>query len=195
MFIGDILKNNHWVTLVSFAKKGIYYSINNKEELKQVLGEEIDKKFKTYKDFAGKTFDEVIDKELRNRTEIKTVSNLASGYLENINGKFVFKPFEENMQLSPITSFLKGDFNSDGLNEVLVAGNLFNVSPYQGKLDGNVGFLIQKGKKITSGLDLGLNLGNVQVKQLKVIRLKNQSYLLVIVKTGKNLIYKLIKEN
>ena len=195
LYMGSLKGKTKVKTLVSFAKKGIYYSVNNKDQLQKVFGKDIDAKFKTYKDFAGKSFDDVIDKKWQEQTTLKTVENLASGYLENNNGKFVFKPFEESMQLAPITSFLRDDFNLDGEKEVLATGNLFNVTPYLGKLDGNVGFLIQKGHKITNGIDLGLNLGNVPVKQLKVIRFNNKGYLWVVVKEGKNLIYKILNDN
>ncbi|MCF6180884.1 VCBS repeat-containing protein [Lutibacter sp.] len=195
MYVGDILKNGNWVTLVSFAKNDKYYSVNNKDELVHVLGDKFVKKFKTYKNFAGKTFDEIIDKELQNNVKLKTVTNLASGYLENNNGKFIFKPFEEQLQLAPITSFLKDDFNGDGLNEVLVAGNIFGVPPYQGKLDGNLGYLLQEGNKITNGLELGLNFGNVQIKEIKMTTIGTRNYLIVAINNNNTQIYRIINTN
>jgi len=192
MYVGNILKNGNWLTLVSFAKNGNYYSINTKDELEHALGNKIDKKFKSYKDFAGKTFDEIIDKNWQNNAKLKTVATLASGYLENDNGKFVFKPFDEQLQLAPITCFLKKDFNRDKKNEVLVAGNIFGVPPYQGKLDGNLGCLLQKEGKITNGLDLGLNFGNVQIKKIKMATIGTQNYLIAIVNNNNSQLYKII---
>ena len=189
MLIGNLLKNHKWLTLLSFAKNGTYYSTNTKEELQQVMGNYIDTKFKSYKAFAGKNFDQIIDKKLQERGVLKTVQNLSSGYLENRNGSYIFKAFNETLQLSPITCFLKEDFNNDGLEEVLIAGNLFEVPPFQGKLDGNLGYILHKGGKIISGLDIGLAIGNKQIKQLKTYKIGNENYLIIVINNDKTLIY------
>ncbi len=195
MLAGDILKNGNWATLVSFAKNGSYYSVNNKDELAQIFGSKLDEKFKSYKDFAGKTFDEIIDKKWITNTKLLTVTNLASGYLENNNEKFIFKSFEEELQLAPITNFLKKDFNGDAKKEILIAGNLFSVPPYQGKLDGNLGYLLQKGNKITNGLALCLHFGNAPIKKIKTASVGKQSFLIVAINNRKAQIYKIINPN
>jgi len=192
MLIGNLLKNDKWLTLLSFSKNGTYYSINTKEELQKVLGSYIDTKFKNYRAFSGKDFNQIIDKKLQVRSILKTVQNLSSGYLENINGSYIFKAFNETLQLSPITCFLKADFNNDGLDEVLAAGNLFEVPPFQGKLDGNLGHILHADGKVTTGLDLGLATGNKQVKQLKALKIGVENYLIVVVNDDKTLLYKII---
>lgn len=193
MYSGNLLQNGPWVTLLSFAKNGIYYSINNKDELQLVLGNYIIDKFKSYHDFAGKDFDEIIDKKLQKSATLYTVQNLSSGYLENTNGRFVFKPFQESLQLAPITNFLKADFDRDTNEEVLMVGNLFNVPPYNGKLDGNMGYLLQKNNKISFGANLGLALENKQIKIMKLININNKRYLIAVVNNDKNLVYQLIQ--
>jgi len=155
------------------------------------LGTIITDKFKSYNECAGKNFDEIIDEKLQNSAVLKTVQNLSSGYLENINGRFIFKPFQDSLQLAPITSFLKADFDNDTIEEVLIAGNLFSVPPYNGKLDGAIGYFLQKKGKIIPGTALGLAIGNKQVKTLKLIKINNQSYLIVLANNSANLVYEL----
>jgi len=193
MYVGDINSKGKTETLLSFAKNGTYYSVNNKDELQKVLGHYIDTKFKTYKDFAGKSFDEIFDKKLQNRLSLKTVSNLSSGYLENRKGKFVFKSFDEALQLSPITSFLKYDFNNDGIDEVLSAGNFFGLPPYNGKFDTNTGYVLQQGGNNLSGIELGINFGNLEIKHLKTVSIGQNTYLIVVVNNGTSQIYKILK--
>lgn len=192
MFVGDFDGNGKTETLISFAKNKVYYSINGKDELEMVFGDLIESKFNTYQEFAGKSFDQIFDKPFLSKAKLETVTNLSSGYLENNNGKFSFSPFIDVLQLSPITCFLKDDFNKDGTDEVLLAGNLFGVPPYQGKLDGNLGYMLHTGGKVTTGLDLGLDIGNRQIKQLKMLKFGNQNYLIVVVNNDKALIYKMI---
>jgi len=191
MYYGHLLQKDKNITLLSFAKKGTYYSINNKDELQLVLGNYISKKFKTYKDFAGKSFDEIIDNKIIKRAKIKSVNNLSSGYLENENGKFVFKSFKEMLQLAPITCFLKNDFDKSNKKEVLMAGNIFGVPPYNGKLDGNIGYILKKGGKILSGIDLGLNFGNKQIKKLKMVKINGENYLIAVINNDKTQVYKI----
>jgi enediyne biosynthesis protein E4 len=193
MYVGDINGKGKIETFLSFAKNGTYYSINNKDELQKVLGHYIDSKFKTYKDFAGKSFDEIFDKKLQNRLNLKTVNNLSSGYLENRKGKFVFKSFDEALQLSPITSFLKYDFNNDGIDEVLLAGNFFGLPPYNGKFDTNTGYVLQQRGNNLSGIELGLNFGNLEIKHLKTVSIGQNTYLIVVVNNGTSQIYKILK--
>lgn len=192
MYVGDFDRNGKTETLVSFAKKNVYYSINDKDELDLAFGELIGSKFSTYKEFAGKSFDQIFDSSFLNKAALKTVSNLSSGYLENNKGNFSFKPFKEILQWAPITCFLKDDFNKDGKDEVLLAGNLFGVMPYNGKFDANVGYVLQQGGNVLSGIDLGINFGNKEIKHLNIIKINDKHYVLATVNNGKTLVYQIL---
>jgi hypothetical protein len=192
MYVGDFNRNGKTETLVSFAKNSVYYSINEKDELDSVFGDLIKSKFSSYQEFAGKTFDEIFDSSFLNKATLKTVSNLSSGYLENKNGNFSFKPFKEVLQWAPITCFLKDDFNKDGTDEVLLAGNFFGVSPYNGKFDANIGYVLQQGGNVLCGIDLGINFGNKEIKHLNTIAINGKRYLLATVNNGKTLVYQIL---
>ncbi|MGV6844666.1 MAG: VCBS repeat-containing protein [Lutibacter sp.] len=178
LYVGDFLKNGNWQTLLSIYKNGNYYSFNNKDQMNKAFNNYFSKKFHSYKDFAGKSFEEIIDKKWLTEETEKTVSNLASGYLKNNNGKFTFIPFSNSLQQSPITSFTSLKINNN--SSVLCTGNIFSVPPIIGKLDGNLGALISNKTAITNGIQLGLKIGNVQVKKAQLIKLKNKKYLIIV---------------
>ncbi len=192
MYVGDFKGNGETETLISFAKNGVYYSINDKDELDFVFGDLIKSKFSSYKEFAGKSFGQIFDSSFLNKAALKSVTNLSSGYLENNHGKFSFKPFAEVLQWAPITCFLKDDFNKDGIDDVLLAGNFFGVTPYNGKFDANIGYILQQGGKVLSGIDLGINFGNKEIKHLNTITINGKYYLLATVNNGKTLVYQIL---
>src|SRR5690606_8896913 len=141
MFYKDFDGNGSTETIVAYEKNGEYYTVNGLDELVSQLAF-FRKKFPAYHKFAGKTLEEIVDPEQLRSAEKFEITTMASGYLLNSGGKFTFKEFETPLQVAPITAFLKSDFNNDGLEEVLVAGNYFGVTPYHGRFDGLAGNMI-----------------------------------------------------
>lgn len=97
------------------------------------------------------------------------------------------------LQVAPITSFLKYDFDGDQKDEVLASGNYFGVTPYHGRLDAFSGALIKNSKSITLGSQLGLDLSRKAVKKINVIHLKDKPYLLVTFNNSKAEVYSILK--
>jgi len=135
--------------------------------------------------------DEIFDKKTLNITNILEVNTLESGYLKNENGKFTFIPFQAELQVSPITVFLNYDFDNDGKNEILAAGNYFGVKPFHGRFDSFSGALIKGENKIILGHKIGLDLAQKSVRHLNIITLNNRAYLLVTINDNMAQVYEL----
>lgn len=181
MYYADFDDNKRTESIIATEKDGEYYTTANFDELSEQLVSIMRKKFTTYKCFAGKNIKEVFGEKLLNNATLLEVHTLTSGWLENENEKFKFHPFESKLQTAPITNFLKYDFNNDGKEEVLAAGNYFGVKPYHGKFDAFPGALISNKKNIQPTSNIGLDLSNKAITQLNTIRINNQNYLLVTV--------------
>ncbi|WP_456867843.1 VCBS repeat-containing protein [Galbibacter sp. BG1] len=181
MYYADFDNNKRTETILATEKDGAYYTVANFDELSEQLVSIMRKKFTDYKSFAGKNIEEVFGEKLLNNATLLEVHTLTSGWLENENGKFKFHAFERKLQTAPITNFLKHDFNNDGKEEVLAAGNYFGVKPYHGKFDAFPGALISNKKNIQLTSNIGLDLSNKAITQLNTIRINNQNYLLVTV--------------
>ena len=190
LFYSDFDDNGSTETIVVTEKNGEYYPLENLDVLaSQIVS--LKKKFTTYTEFAGKSIAQIFDKaQLDNATEF-TVNELRSGYLKNEDGKFTFVPFKNELQVSPITAFLKYDFDGDGREEVLAAGNYFGVKPFHGRFDSFPGALIKSEKSVLLGSQIGLELALKAVRHLNIISLNGQSYLLVTVNDDKAQVYKL----
>ncbi len=192
MYYSDFDGNGSTETIVAYSKNGKYYPVAGLDELVSQLSY-LRKKFPAYKDFAGRTIEEIFDKEQLENAELLTVETMASGYLLNSGGTFTFKEFQAPLQVAPVTSFLLHDFNNDGKNEVLVAGNYFGVTPYHGNFSSLAGAMITSTGKILEGDHLGLNLTQQSVRDLAIIKIDGERYLMVTVNDDKPQFYKLAK--
>ncbi len=190
MYYGDLDEDGRTETVLATAKEGKYYPLSGLDALSgQMIS--LKKKFTKYKDFAGKTIEEVFDKNQLQKATLLELQTLASGYLKNEGGKFSFVPFSTALQVAPIMAFLAYDFNDDGTQEVLSAGNYFGVKPFHGRLDSFSGALIQDENTVILGNELGMDLTQKSVRDLQMISLDQQPYILVTFNNDTTEVYKL----
>lgn len=191
MYYSDFDNNGSTETIIAYEKKGKYYPVAGLDELVSQLSY-LRKKFPAYRDFAGKSLESVFDEEQLENANLLEVNTLASGYLLNSGGKFTFKAFNESLQVAPISSFLSGDFNNDGTKEVLVAGNYFGVTPYHGRFGSSAGNLILDENTTLEGKELGINLTQKAVRNLKILNVQGSKILVVVLNNEAPHFYKLV---
>lgn len=178
MYYADFDTNGTTETIVATEKNGKYYPLASLDALSEQLVS-LKKKFPSYKNYAGKTIEEVLDKQQLKNSSLLTVNILQSGYLKNNNGKFDFFPFQKELQVAPLKAFLSFDFDKDGKKEVLTAGNYFGVKPFHGRFDSFSGALIKSENNVILGHQLDLNLTQKSVRHLNIISLNDKEYLMV----------------
>ncbi|WP_342750380.1 VCBS repeat-containing protein [Aureitalea marina] len=190
MYVSDFDDNGALESVVSTEVDGYYYPLLGLDEL---AGQMVflRKKFTSYADFAGLPLDQVFDDDLLQKASLLEVNILSSGFLRNNDGEFNFEKFNENLQIAPVRSGLKADFDKDGAPELLLAGNFVDLIPFHGRLDSFGGALIHSDKQIDLGADLGLNLTNQVVSDLELIELNQESYLLVLIYDGPARVYRI----
>ena len=191
MFYDDFDKNGDFETIVAIEKAGKYYTTMGLDELAEQFSGMLKKKFTSYKACAGKTVDEIFDSKLLEKANLFEVHNLKSGYLENNNGKFNFIPFSNNLQVAPITCFVKEKFGNSKSESVFAAGNYFGTTPYHSRMDGFSGALIKNEKTILMGNKIGIDLTRKAVRHLNIINLNSKKYMLVTINNKPAEIYKL----
>ncbi|SEC19578.1 Repeat domain-containing protein [Tenacibaculum sp. MAR_2009_124] len=192
MYYADFDKNGSTETIVCNYKNGDYYPLLGLDELaSQIVS--LRKKFTTYKSFAGKPIEGIFESSVLNKAQVLEVHTLASGYLKNEGSSFVFVPFQNELQVAPIFSFLEYDFDQNGESEILAGGNYFGVSPFHGRFDSFPGAMIYAENKISLGNVLGLEFSRKAVKNLQIISLNEVPYLLTTINNDKVQVYKLTK--
>ncbi|MGI9546083.1 MAG: VCBS repeat-containing protein [Flavobacteriaceae bacterium] len=194
MYYSDFDENGSTETVVAIFKDKNYYPIEDLDGLAgQMIG--LKKKFTRYRDFAGKTVEEIIDKPALKKAKLLEVHELRSGYLQNDQGKFSFIPFQKELQIAPITNFLVYDFNGDGSEEVLAGGNYFGVKPYHGRFGRFPGAVISAKNEVILGHRIGLDFMEKSLRHLNIIYLNGQAYLLATFNNERAQVYELINNN
>lgn len=98
------------------------------------------KKFLKHADYAGKTIEEIFNKAQLESAVVKNAYEFRSCmFINKDNGKFEKHPLPAEAQFSPVYAILVDDFDKDGLNDILMAGNLFGLKPELGRYDANYG--------------------------------------------------------
>ncbi|PCJ98874.1 MAG: hypothetical protein COA50_01155 [Flavobacteriaceae bacterium] len=193
LFYADFDKNGQTETVTAIAKNGAYYPIEGLDGLSSQMVF-LKKKFNSFSSFAGKTIQEIFGEELLKQATTLDVNTLASGYLKNENGAFIFVPFKHELQVSPILDFVSFDFDGDGNTEVLVGGNYFGVKPYHGRFDSFPGALIHSEKHIVLGNKLGLDFTQKSIRHLHVLDFNGIHYLLAVYNNDTVETYKILDE-
>ena len=194
MYFDDFDANGSTETVLATAKNGTYYPLVGLDELGSQMVM-LRRKYPSYRDFAGKSIEEIFDPAQLEGAALREVTELRTGYLKNEGGRFVYYPFGENLQVAPVMDFLSYDFDGDGTREVLAAGNYFGVKPYQGRFDSFPGALIKNENDIILGNRAGLDLMNKSVRHLSVIHFDNQPYLLVVYNNAAAEVYQLTNKS
>ena len=194
MYYADFDNNGSTETIVCTYKNGKYYPLLGLDELaSQIVS--LRKKFTNYKSFAGKSIDAIFDSSVLKKAVIFEVHQLASGYLKNENNSFRFVPFKNELQVSPISSFLEYDFNADGEKEILTAGNYFGVTPFHGRFDSFPGALIFDENQIILGNRIGLDFSQKAIKNLNIFTVEGKQYLLATINNDSAQVYQITKAN
>lgn len=194
MYYGDLDENGSTETVLAMAKQGTYYPLEGLQVLAgQMIG--LRKKFTNYRDYAGKPVEQVLDPPALKKAKVFEVSELRSGYLENRGGSFHFVPFGDDLQLAPITALLRFDFDKDGSEEVLAAGNYFGVQPYHGRYGSFPGAMIAGKNDVVLGSGMGLDFSQKSARDLNIITLAGQSYLLVTFNNEKAEVYRILQKD
>ncbi|NOS93147.1 MAG: VCBS repeat-containing protein [Cyclobacteriaceae bacterium] len=190
MYYNDFDNNGEKETIVSIAKNGKYYPLDGFDLLASQIPD-LRKRYNTYRDFAGLPIEEVFTSTQLKSAILFEVHELGTGYLKNENGKYKFYRLPLKLQVAPIMAQIAYDFDRDGVEELLLGGNYFGLQPFHGRLGSFGGSILKRNGQVINGWDAGLDFINSSVRQMNVINLKEDKFLLVTINNGKAQLYKI----
>jgi hypothetical protein len=154
----------------------------------------------TYHDFGSSSLVDIYGEEkLENALHLAS-NNFKSGVLRNDGaGRFEFVPFPDEAQVSSVNSLLTLDVNADGLEDIILAGNLYASEIETPRADASYGLvLLNSGggnfdavDSNESGLFLNGDIKNMRFlngdKQLSLIAGSNNGPVLITEVISRNL--------
>ncbi len=123
IYAKDFDKNGSYDAVLGYYNGDKCYPLFSRDQLiDQMPG--MRKKFVRYRDYSGKTLDEIFTSEEKQGMDVYTTRFFESGILINEgNGTYRFKPFPYQAQLSNINDLIYQDLDKDGIKDLLVVGN------------------------------------------------------------------------
>ena len=145
----------------------------------------ISEKFETYEEFAQASIIDIFGEEkLNSSTHYKAV-NFASSVLKIEKGGFSLEQLPPEAQFAPINGIVANDFDGDGYQELIIAGNLFDTEVETTSYDAGKGLYLKNNKGIGFSINLDINKTGIfmtkNVKDIQLIRLSNKSIPAIIV--------------
>ena len=124
------------------GKKKEYPVVSRQEIIAQIP--QLKAKYPKYSSYAQADLsDLLIDEDRKNDLEL-SATNFNSGWIENKgNFQFVFHELPYQAQLSPVFGMVANDFNGDGVVDILLNGNEYDMAPALGSSDALNGLLLQ----------------------------------------------------
>ncbi|WP_115375679.1 VCBS repeat-containing protein [Adhaeribacter pallidiroseus] len=191
LYVGDFDKNGTIEQIIScYTEDGKSYPMVLKHDLqKQVPG--IKKKFIKYANYANKKVTDIFSKEDLQEAVIKKATNASTCFLINEgNFKFSMRALPIEAQFSPVFGIETLDYNQDGILDILLTGNFYDVLPEIGRYDANYGLLLQgKGQGAFAAIPSGQSglLVKGQVRRSEIIKGANGQTFLILAKNNDKL--------
>lgn len=151
-------------------------------------------RFPTYKDYAGKTMDEVFPPESMRDAVVKTADTFASVLVRNDGGgKFTVIPLPDEAQIAPVYGLLATDVDGDGHTDVLLAGNFEGFEPQIGAMMSGRGLLLRGDGKGTFTPVLAPESGFVvpgQARDIQRLRTRRGDVYVVAMNNDRPLVFR-----
>jgi enediyne biosynthesis protein E4 len=139
LFLSDLDQNGTIDPILTYSIGQKDYSLLGKDELEKQIPY-IKRNFPNYRDFAGKTVQELFGDAITKGPQL-TANSFTSGVFYNTgNNNFEFREFPPDAQSAPLFGFAV----VTGKNKsILAGGNFYGVTPTEGRYDANYGNVLQ----------------------------------------------------
>ncbi len=143
IYYRDFDNNGSLDAIMCYYIQGISYPFYSKDDLQAQLPF-IKKKYPDYKSYADQKLTDIFSpEELKGATELKAVLFNSCCFINNGGGKFEIKPLPREAQYFPVYGITADDFNNDGNQDLLLAGNFTGTRVKFGEQDSGKGLLLE----------------------------------------------------
>ncbi|HMK05233.1 MAG TPA: VCBS repeat-containing protein [Ferruginibacter sp.] len=143
IYAKDFDNNGSYDAVLGYYIHGKCYPLFSRDQLMdQMPG--MRKKFVRYRQYSGKTLDEIFTTQEKKGMEVFKTNFFESGVLVN-EGKAAFRfiPFPEKAQFSNINDLVIDDIDADGIKDILVCGNSSDPAVMVGNYDATSALMLK----------------------------------------------------
>ena len=179
LYINDFDKNLSKDPILTYYRQGKEYPIAGFDELSTQLVM-LKKRFRQYSKFANSSLDQIFTEEELNASVKRKVDFFYSVIVWNEGGSFRMEKLPDAAQYAPIYSILISPPETNKPVEIWLGGNLYDIQPSIGRLDGNQGLRLIGKKEGERMVYESHQLGwKGQLRDIKLLKANEQSYLLL----------------
>ena len=143
IYAKDFDNNGSYDAILGYYNQSKCYPLYSRDQLIDQLPS-MRKKFVRYRDYSGKTMDDILTEQEKKNMDVYKTSFFESGVLMNEgNGVFRFIPFPEKAQFSTINDMIIDDVDNDGIKDVFVCGNSDDPAVMVGVYDATSALLLK----------------------------------------------------
>jgi hypothetical protein len=187
LYLNDFDNNGIPDPIICSYQNGTSYPIASLDELeRQIIG--IEKRYPTYADFGGQTVADIFGTEkIAQSIHKQAVQFESSVFLNNGDGTFITRPLPMEAQFSPVRDIQTGDFDYDGIPDLLLAGNNYSTRPSLGRQDASFGWLMlgnsAPGYKTLMPGNSGLFITG-DARKMHLIEIEDETHLVILPNNG-----------
>lgn len=170
VYANDFDANGSFDVVLSNEYNGAYVPVRGKECSTQQMPF-ISEKFKTYNAFAQATITDIYGDKLNSAYQLEATEFRSIVLINKGKGNFLKQALPIEAQAFPVLDVAFSDVNADGVEDAILAGNIYNTEVETPRLDGGSGIVLiadEKGKYSTMDVaKTGLYIpGNVKDLEL-----------------------------
>ncbi len=134
MWVGDFSRNGMIEQILTYPKDGVNYPVALKHDLIEEIPA-LNEKYPDYKSYAGQSVDQIFsEQELSQALELNA-EILSSVIFWNRPEGMQAEKLPMRIQLAPMYGLALTDLTGNGLPEIIMGGNLYDVKPQSGPFD------------------------------------------------------------
>jgi hypothetical protein len=196
MYLNDFDNNGSVDQVICAYMNGKSYPVASLDEMSaQIKG--LSKKITRYSDYGGRSAQDIFGATaIKQSIKKKAVLFESCIFLNQGDGTFKIIKLPCEAQFSTVRDILVEDFNRDGWNDILIAGNNYSVRPSYGRYDASYGWLLLGDSTYSYRTLMPAESGLIikgATRRLAALKVTDKNYLLAAMNNEALLIFRLLK--
>jgi hypothetical protein len=142
VYADDFDNNGRMDPVMTWYIQHVSYPFNSRDEIVGQLPV-LNKKFLRYADYGKATIHDILTEEQIAKAKKLYIYETRTSFFINNGGKFEQKALPIETQFSVVNSILYKDYDGDGKEDILLAGNFYPFRAQEGKCDASLGSLLK----------------------------------------------------